>query len=105
MKEKMAHVVLGDEEHGIVASQINILLQGIDPRYKNRFLPNVGGGLVVSLLISSNRGTKQLEVRNQLTFRILGRASVLNSNTNNAVSGVTLKRQAEETFKNGKITL
>ena len=56
MKERMAHVVLGDEDHGI-ASQINVLLQGIDPRYNNLFLPNVGGGLVVSPLISPNRGT------------------------------------------------
>ena len=105
MKERMAQVILGDEKHGI-ASQINVLLQGIDPRYKNLFLPSIDGGLlVVNPLYSPNRGTKQLQVGKHLTFQILGRASVLSSSSNNAVSGVTLKRQAEETFRNGKITL
>ena len=68
MRERMACVVLGDEENGI-ASQINVLLlKGIDPHYKNLFLPSVGGGLVVSLLYSPNRGTQQLKVGRHLTF-------------------------------------
>ena len=104
MKERMACVVLEDEEHGI-ASQINILLQGIDPRYKNMVVPTVGSGLVVSSFICPNRGTKQLKAGKHLTFQILGRANVLSSNNNNVISGVMLKRQMEETFKNGKIPL
>ena len=100
MRERMACVVLGDEEHDI-ASQINILLQIIDPRYKNLFVPTVGGGLVVSLLTSPNRRTKQLEVSKHITFQSFGRANVLSSIKNNAISGVTLKRQVEKTFKNG----
>ena len=67
MTERMAHVILGDEEHGI-ASQIDILLQGIDPRYKNLFIPAVGGGRVVSPFIGPKRGTKQIEVGKHLTF-------------------------------------
>ena len=74
-------------------------------RVTKKILPNVGGGLVISPLISRNRGTKQLEVGKHLAFRILGRASVMRSDNNNAISGVTLKQQAEETFRNGKIAL
>ena len=104
MREIMAHGVLGDKKNG-VASQINILLQGIDPHYKNLFLPSIDGCLVVNPLCSPNRGTKQLKVGQHLTFRGLGRANVLSSTKNNDISGVTLKRQAEETFKNEKIAL
>ena len=66
-RETMARVVLGDEEHDI-DSQINMLWQGIDPRYNNLFVPTVGSDLVVSPLYSPNRGTKQLEVGKHLTF-------------------------------------
>ena len=54
IKERKAHVVLGDEEHGI-ASHISILLQRIDPRYKKLFLPNV-----VLLFLPSSVLTEEL---------------------------------------------
>ena len=73
-----------------VASQIKILLQIIDLRYKNLFLSSIGGSLVVNPLYSPNRGTKQFKVGQHLTFQSLGRAKVLSSIKNNAISGVTL---------------
>ena len=61
MREKMACIILGDEEHDI-ASQINW------PALQEFFLPTAGDSLVVSLLYSPNRGTKQLKVGKHLTF-------------------------------------
>ena len=68
-KASMQQMVLGDEEKGIV-SQIRVLLEGSDRRYRELYLNasrTSGSDLVVSPLYSPNRGTKVIAVGKQQT--------------------------------------
>jgi len=96
------------------ASQIRILIEGINPRFKKLFIKintdatsenAAGTKMIVAPLYSPNRDTKEIQVGTNLTFHILARAKVMTNKCNNVISEVTLQRQAAETFKNGKKAL
>ena len=59
MREIISLVVLGNEFQGI-ASQIRVVLQGTDLRYKKLFQSDpIGGALIIDPLYSPNRGTEK----------------------------------------------
>ena len=90
MKTKLHQIVIGDENVN-VASQIRILIEGIDPRYKKLFIKintdatsenAAGTKMIVAPLYSPNRDTKEIQVGTNLTFHILARAKVMTNKCN-----------------------
>jgi len=93
----MIKIVIGSVGDG-VDSQIRILLEGIDRRYKKLYIKvpvdttdPARTKTIVAPLFSPNR-SREIEVGTHLTFQVLARANFMSSDNNTIIKDFTLQR-------------